>query len=66
METGAVKWFNSGKGFDLIIVGNGNDVFAHLSIIQGDNFKTLEEGQIVAFEIEEGRRSPQATNVTKV
>ena len=65
METGTVKWFNSDKGFGFITAENGNDVFVHVSAIQGDGFKTLEEGQAVTFEIEEGQRGPQATNVTK-
>ena len=65
METGTVKWFNSDKGFCFITAENGNDVFVHFSAIQGDGFKTLEEGQAVTFEIEEGQRGPQATNVTK-
>ena len=65
METGTVKWFNSDKGFAFITAENGNDVFVHFSAIQGDGFKTLEEGQAVTFEIEEGQRGPQATNVTK-
>ena len=65
METGTVKWFNSDKGFVFITAENGNDVFVHFSAIQGDGFKTLEEGQAVTFEIEEGQRGPQATNVTK-
>ena len=65
METGTVKWFNSDKGFGFITAENGNDVFVHISAIQGDGFKTLEEGQAVTFEIEEGQRGPQATNVTK-
>ncbi|EGO7898174.1 cold-shock protein [Enterococcus faecalis] len=65
METGTVKWFNSDKGFGFITAENGNDVFVHFSAIQVDGFKTLEEGQAVTFEIEEGQRGPQATNVTK-
>ena len=65
METGTVKWFNSDKGFGFITAETGNDVFVHFSAIQGDGFKTLEEGQAVTFEIEEGQRGPQATNVTK-
>ena len=63
--TGKVKWFNSEKGFGFIEVADGNDVFVHFSAIQGDGFKTLEEGQEVSFEIVEGNRGPQAANVTK-
>ena len=65
METGTVKWFNSDKGFGFITAENGNDVFVHFSAIQGDGFKTLEEGQAVTFDIEDGQRGPQATNVNK-
>ena len=65
MQTGKVKWFNSEKGFGFIEVADGNDVFVHFSAIQGDGFKTLEEGQEVSFEIVEGNRGPQAANVTK-
>lgn len=63
--TGKVKWFNSEKGFGFIEVEGGDDVFVHFSAIQGDGFKTLEEGQEVSFEIVEGNRGPQAANVTK-
>lgn len=64
--TGKVKWFNSEKGFGFIEVPDGNDVFIHFSAIQGDGFKTLEEGQEVSFEIEQGNRGPQAKNVVKL
>nr|ADF28646.1 cold shock protein [Bacillus subtilis] len=60
-----VKWFNSEKGFGFIEVEGGSDVFVHFSAIQGEGFKTLEEGQAVSFEIVEGNRGPQAANVTK-
>ena len=63
--TGKVKWFNSEKGFGFIEVEGGDDVFVHFSAIQGDGFKTLEEGQEVEFEIVEGNRGPQASNVIK-
>ncbi len=53
------------KGFGFIEVEGGDDVFVHFSAIQGDGFKTLEEGQEVSFEIVEGNRGPQAANVTK-
>ncbi|MHA6251559.1 cold-shock protein [Oceanobacillus sp. CAU 1775] len=66
MNTGSVKWFNADKGFGFIEVEGGDDVFVHFSAIQGDGFKTLEEGQQVSFDIEEGNRGPQATNVTKL
>ena len=62
---GTVKWFNSEKGFGFITSENGNDVFVHFSAIQGDGFKTLEEDQTVNFDVEEGQRGPQATNVVK-
>ncbi|KJD52698.1 cold-shock protein, partial [Bacillus amyloliquefaciens] len=60
-----VKWFNSEKGFGFIEVEGQDDVFVHFSAIQGEGFKTLEEGQSVSFEIVEGNRGPQAANVTK-
>ena len=66
MQTGKVKWFNSEKGFGFIEVEGGDDVFVHFSAIQGDGFKTLEEGQEVSFEIVEGNRAPQVANVTKL
>ncbi|WKB36669.1 cold-shock protein [Terrilactibacillus sp. S3-3] len=66
MKTGTVKWFNAEKGFGFIEVEGGNDVFVHFSAIQGDGFKTLEEGQNVQFDVVEGNRGPQAANVTKL
>ncbi|WP_458412590.1 cold-shock protein [Schinkia sp. CFF1] len=66
MEHGKVKWFNSEKGFGFIEREGGDDVFVHFSAIQGDGFKSLDEGQEVTFEIENGQRGPQATNVQKV
>ncbi|CAM3981258.1 cold shock domain-containing protein [Cohnella lubricantis] len=63
---GTVKWFNAEKGYGFISVENGNDVFVHFSAIQGDGFKTLEEGQAVEFDITEGNRGPQASNVVKL
>ncbi|MED3061213.1 cold-shock protein, partial [Bacillus thuringiensis] len=65
MQNGKVKWFNSEKGFGFIEVEGGEDVFVHFSAIQGEGFKTLEEGKEVSFEIVEGNRGPQAANVTK-
>lgn len=66
MEQGKVKWFNSEKGFGFIERENGNDVFVHFSAILGEGYKTLEEGQVVNFEVEEGARGPQAANVEKI
>ena len=66
METGRVKWFNAEKGFGCIEGENGEDVFVHFSAILGEGFKTLEEGQEVQFDVEDGDRGPQATNVEKV
>jgi len=65
MEHGKVKWFNSEKGFGFIEREGGEDVFVHFSAIQGEGYKTLDEGQEVTFEIENGQRGPQATNVRK-
>ncbi|AMM91991.1 MULTISPECIES: cold-shock protein [Bacillales] len=65
MVQGKVKWFNAEKGFGFIEVEGQDDVFVHFSAIQGEGFKTLEEGQEVSFEIEQGARGPQAANVQK-
>ncbi|ADX25481.1 MULTISPECIES: cold-shock protein [Streptococcus] len=66
MAQGTVKWFNAEKGFGFISTENGQDVFAHFSAIQTNGFKTLEEGQKVEFDVEEGQRGPQAVNITKL
>ena len=65
MEQGTVKWFNADKGFGFIEREDGDDVFVHFSAIQSDGFKPLEEGQKVTFDVEQGNRGPQATNVQK-
>ena len=65
MNNGTVKWFNADKGFGFITGEDGNDVFAHFSAIQADGFKTLDEGQAVTFDTEEGPRGLQATNIVK-
>ena len=65
MVQGTVKWFNADKGFGFIEVEGQDDVFVHFSAIQGEGFKTLEDGQSVSFDIEEGNRGPQAANVVK-
>ena len=66
MKQGTVKWFNAEKGFGFIEVEGENDVFVHFSAIQGEGFKSLEEGQKVEFEVVEGNRGPQAANVIKL
>ncbi|MEI5907268.1 cold-shock protein CspD [Bacillus spongiae] len=66
MQNGKVKWFNNEKGFGFIEVEGGDDVFVHFSSIEGDGYKSLEEGQEVSFEIVEGARGPQASNVVKL
>lgn len=65
MEQGTVKWFNAEKGFGFIERENGDDVFVHFSAIQSDGFKSLDEGQKVTFDVEQGPRGAQATNVQK-
>lgn len=66
MEKGTVKWFNATKGFGFISMEDGEDVFVHYSAIQTEGFKTLEEGDSVEFEVVEGEKGPQATNVVKL
>jgi CspA family cold shock protein len=65
MLQGKVKWFNAEKGFGFIETEGQGDVFVHFSAIQGDGFKSLEEGQAVTFEVVQGPRGPQAANVQK-
>lgn len=60
---GRVKWFNSEKGYGFIEREGGNDVFVHFSAVQGEGYKSLDEGQKVQFDIEQGQRGPQAVNV---
>jgi len=62
-EIGTVKWFNSTKGFGFIERKNGNDVFVHYSEINGNGYRSLEEGQRVEFTVTEGQKGPQAQNV---
>ena len=66
MVKGTVKWFNNQKGYGFITPENGKDVFVHHTAIQGEGYKSLEEGQQVEFEIEKGPKGEQATNVVKL
>jgi CspA family cold shock protein len=66
MPQGTVKWFNNKRGWGFIVKEDGEDIFVHYSAIKGDGFKSLDEGQRVQFEIEEGDKGPAAANVEPV
>ncbi len=66
MATGSVKWFNDSKGFGFIQREDGPDVFVHFSAISGDGFRSLQEGQKVEFEVTQGPKGPQASNVKPI
>ncbi len=66
MAEGTVKWFNDSKGFGFISQSEGDDVFVHHTSIQGEGFKSLEEGDSVTYDVTEGPKGLQATNVRKV
>ncbi len=66
METGTVKWFNGSKGYGFISRDNGDDVFVHFKAIEGDGYKSLDEGEQVEFEIGESPKGPQAINVKRI
>jgi len=66
MSEGTVKWFNESKGFGFIEKAEGGDLFVHFSSIQGDGFKTLQEGQKVSFDTEKGPKGPSAVNVRAI
>ena len=65
MNKGTVKWFNDEKGYGFITGEDGNDVFVHFSAIQGEGFKSLDEGQSVTYDLVEGPKGMQAANVVK-
>jgi len=65
VPTGKVKWFNNSKGYGFIQQEDGTDIFVHFSAIQGDGYKTLDEGQAVSFEVTQGPKGLQAANVQK-
>jgi CspA family cold shock protein len=66
MAEGTVKWFNDSKGFGFIEQESGDDVFVHHSEIQGEGFKSLAEGDRVSFDVTQGQKGPQASNVRKL
>ena len=65
MATGTVKWFNNTKGYGFITAEDGTDVFVHHGDIQGEGFKSLDEGAAVEFDITQGEKGPKAANVRK-
>ena len=66
MEQGTVKWFNSSKGYGFISRESGEDVFVHFNAISGDGYRSLDEGDRVQFEVQQGPKGLQAANVQKV
>jgi CspA family cold shock protein len=66
MATGTVKWFNADKGFGFISREDGDDVFVHHTAIIGEGYRSLDEGQKVSFDVTQGNKGPQASNVTKL
>lgn len=65
MEKGTVKWFNNSKGYGFITTEAGNDIFVHHSAIQEEGYRTLQEGQAVEFEVKDGPKGKEASNVKK-
>ncbi len=66
MAQGTVKWFNAEKGFGFIRRDDGDDVFVHHTAIIGEGYRSLDEGQRVSFDVTQGKKGPQASNVTKL
>lgn len=66
METGKVKWFNNAKGYGFITRDGGEDLFVHFKSIVGEGYRTLKEGEVVQFEVEQGAKGLQAVNVSRV
>jgi CspA family cold shock protein len=66
MEKGTVKWFNNAKGYGFITRENGEDLFVHFKSIVGEGYKTLKQGEGVEFEVEQGQKGLQATNVSRI
>ncbi|MGA1794970.1 MAG: cold-shock protein [bacterium] len=66
MENGTVKWFSESKGYGFIQRSNGEDIFVHFTGINGDGYKTLDEGDQVTFEVQNGKKGLQAVNVSKI
>ncbi|HUK55726.1 MAG TPA: cold-shock protein [Nitrospiria bacterium] len=66
MAKGTVKWFNASKGYGFLSQEDGKDVFVHFSAIQGDGYKSLDEGEAVEFEVTQGPKGPQASNVVRL
>jgi cold shock protein len=65
MEKGTVKWFNNSKGYGFITRENGEDLFVHFKAVVGEGYKSLKQGEVVQFDVEQGAKGLQAVNVTR-